>query len=301
MTTPAGWYPDPSGASGQRYFDGAEWTDHHTPPAAAAPATLSAPPPAPAPAKRNNIIGIIALVTSIIGLVFACIPGALVVGWVLLPTAFVLGIVGLFLTGRARGTSVAAIVVSIVGTVVGVVVFFTVVSDSFQDAFNDSDLSASSPTPDGSTSSPTSANDGGDGNQPGSRENPFPIGQTVSNEDWDVTLGAPREAWTEVSSENQFNDPPESGMEFWIVPVTATYKGDETGNTTFGISVKFVGSDNRTYSEGCGVIPTPLSDVGDLYKGGVAAGNTCVAVPAGADGLWTVTTGFIGEPVFFGP
>src|SRR5882757_3658926 len=30
MTTPAGWYPDPSGAGGQRYFDGANWTDHRT-------------------------------------------------------------------------------------------------------------------------------------------------------------------------------------------------------------------------------------------------------------------------------
>ncbi|SPM41239.1 hypothetical protein MNAB215_3444 [Mycobacterium numidiamassiliense] len=26
---PAGWYPDPSGARGQRYFDGAEWTPHY--------------------------------------------------------------------------------------------------------------------------------------------------------------------------------------------------------------------------------------------------------------------------------
>ncbi|MDT5358821.1 MAG: hypothetical protein QOC69_583 [Mycobacterium sp.] len=28
MTTPAGWYPDPSGAGGQLYFDGANWTDY---------------------------------------------------------------------------------------------------------------------------------------------------------------------------------------------------------------------------------------------------------------------------------
>ena len=52
------------------------------------------------------------------------------------------------------------------------------------------------------------------------------------------------------------------------------------------------GFDNRTYDESCGVIPTPLSDVGDLCKGGSAKGNVCVAVPAGADGLWTLTTGF---------
>ena len=83
-----------------------------------------------------------------------------------------------------------------------------------------------------------------------------------------------------------------------MVPVTATYKGDETGSTAFDISVKFVGVDNRTYGDYCGVIPDPLADIGELYKGGEAAGNVCVAVPAGADGLWSVSTGF-GDPVFF--
>jgi hypothetical protein len=80
-------------------------------------------------------------------------------------------------------------------------------------------------------------------------------------------------------------------MEYWIVPITATYTGDKTGNPTFGITVKFVGSDNRTYNGGCGVLPNPVSDVGELYKGGVAKRNTCVAVPAGANGLWTVNGG----------
>jgi Protein of unknown function (DUF2510) len=31
MTAPAGWYPDPSGLAGQRYFDGEVWTQHFTP------------------------------------------------------------------------------------------------------------------------------------------------------------------------------------------------------------------------------------------------------------------------------
>ncbi len=25
----AGWYPDPSGAPGERYFNGKQWTDYH--------------------------------------------------------------------------------------------------------------------------------------------------------------------------------------------------------------------------------------------------------------------------------
>lgn len=28
-STPASWYPDPSGAPGQRYFDGEKWTEHY--------------------------------------------------------------------------------------------------------------------------------------------------------------------------------------------------------------------------------------------------------------------------------
>lgn len=30
MSTPAGWYPDPSGSGDQRYFDGANWTSSQT-------------------------------------------------------------------------------------------------------------------------------------------------------------------------------------------------------------------------------------------------------------------------------
>jgi hypothetical protein len=248
-----------------------------------------------APIKQKNTLGLIALVVSIIGFVFACIKGALIVGWVLLPIAFILGIVALFQSGKTKGTGTAAIIISVVGAVVGVAVFTTVVTDSVHDAFNGSNLSASPP----SASSAPTTDQSNAGNSAGSRENPYPIGETVGNQDWKVTLGPPHEAWTEISATNEFNDPPKAGMEFWIVPVTAVYTGNATGNVAFGVTVKFVGSDNRTYGDTCGVIPNPLSNVGDLYKDGVAKGNTCVAVPAGADGLWTVSTGFVGKPVFF--
>lgn len=34
--SPAGWYPDPSGTPGQRYFDGNDWTEHRVSPPTAA-------------------------------------------------------------------------------------------------------------------------------------------------------------------------------------------------------------------------------------------------------------------------
>ena len=270
---PPGWYPDPSRVPAPLY------------PPSAGPLTLT---------KQKNTLGLIALIVGIIGFIFACVPGALIVGWVLLPIAFILGIVRLVSSGKAKGASLAAVIISVVGTVVGVSVFVVVVGDAFGNAFRKADLS---PSP------PTTTNGGGPDPQPsskGSRDNPLPIGETVSNQDWQVVLGPPREAWAEIAAANQFNNPPKPGMDYWIVPITATYTGNNTGNPMFGITVKFVGSDNRTYDGYCGVIPDPVNDVGDLYKGGVAKGNKCVTVPAGANGLWTVSTGFGGNPVFFG-
>ncbi|MGH3562039.1 MAG: hypothetical protein ACRDTN_09640, partial [Mycobacterium sp.] len=244
--------------------------------------------------KQKNTLGRIALIVSIVGFVFACIPGALIVGWVLLPIAFILGIVGLFLSGKTKSTSIAATIVSIVGAVVGVSVFFAVVTDAFSDVFKKSDFSAPSRT---ATNGAPNTDD--DYNPAGSRENPLALGETVSSKAWEVTLGVPREAEADIAAENQFNDPPEAGMEYWIVPITATYTGNETGNAGFDITVTFVGSDNRTYNDRCGVIPGAVSDIGNLYKGGVAKGNTCGVIPAGADGLWALSTGFVGQPVFF--
>ncbi|WP_345040368.1 hypothetical protein [Georgenia daeguensis] len=133
----------------------------------------------------------------------------------------------------------------------------------------------------------------------GSRDNPLPVGTAVSTPEWQVALGAPREAGEEIQAENQFNGAPPSGMEYWIVPVTATYTGTESGHAGTDLGVGFVGSDARTYSDMCGVVPDDLWEVDQVYGGGTATGNVCVVVPAGAHGLWTVTPGWSAEPVFF--
>ena len=50
------------------------------------------------------IVGYIALVVAIIGLL-GCIPGALIIGWVALPVAFILSVVGLFQRATTKKTS----------------------------------------------------------------------------------------------------------------------------------------------------------------------------------------------------
>jgi hypothetical protein len=49
---PAGWYTDPGGSSGQRWWDGTAWTDHLLP---EAPAPAPTPPPAVAPSPVPGV------------------------------------------------------------------------------------------------------------------------------------------------------------------------------------------------------------------------------------------------------
>jgi hypothetical protein len=117
-SAPAGWYPAPHAHGEERYWDGSRWLDTPTPTPAGG-------------GKAGNPVGVIALVAAIVGAVFACIPGALIVGWILLPAAFLLSIVAVALPRKSRGAAVAALIISIVGTVVGFVVFFGMLGSAF--------------------------------------------------------------------------------------------------------------------------------------------------------------------------
>ncbi|WP_307448198.1 MULTISPECIES: DUF2510 domain-containing protein [Microbacterium] len=135
-TAPAGWFP--AGVDGQeRYWDGAEWTDQVRPVVTDPAHTGHEVVPQTAPAsekKARNVLGIVALAVAAVGFIFACIPGALIVGWILLPISFILGIVALFQKDKPKWQGVTAIIVSVVGTIVGAAVFIAVVAGAFSDA-----------------------------------------------------------------------------------------------------------------------------------------------------------------------
>ncbi|GAA4373342.1 hypothetical protein [Agromyces bauzanensis] len=71
-----------------------------------------------------NVVGIIALLVAIAGLVVAFIPAMSGFAWILVPVAFVLSLVGLFLRG-AKWPAVMGLVVSIIAVVVGIVMLVT--------------------------------------------------------------------------------------------------------------------------------------------------------------------------------
>lgn len=262
-----------------------------TPPPGGYPPPSGYPNPfAQLDAKRRNTVGLVALIVAVLGLIAA--PFVLLVSAVLLPVALVLGVVGLCLPGRPKATSAGAVVVAVIGAVVSGFALMDLVRGVFDDAFD----SAEPPSP---TESVSASEGPGAGAPPGSRENPLLIGETVTEPGWTVTLGAPREAAAEVAAADPSNPAPSPGMEFWIVPVRATYTGDDPVRPALEIWVEFVGSDSRTYGDECGFIPDSLLGFGELHTGEVAEANTCVAVPADADGLWALTIAMFSDPVFF--
>lgn len=249
-----------------------------------------------------NVLGIIALVIAALGFLFACMPGWLIVGWVLLPVGFILGIVSLFLRGRGKALGITAIVVSVVGTIVGFVVFFSLFAGSFNDAFNSGAPVAVAP---GGTDSETdggTTDAGGGGGGEGTRENPYPLGTTLTGEEWAVTINSITFGATDaVMAENQFNQAPPEGYEYILVNTTAVYSGPDS-DFGWSISVDYVTPTGETMSttDTMAVGPGEFDGSQELYTGGTVTGNIVLAVPSATagDGVLAVTVDIFGDPAF---
>lgn len=298
--TPAGWYDDGSG--NQRYWDGSAWTEHTAPTTtagqSATPQTLVAPDQA-APASKPHVVGWVAFATAIAGFIFACIPGALVVGWVLLPIAFVLSLVAFFLKGK-KWPAIVGLILSLVGTIVGFVVFFAVVATSFDDAFGGGDTTVSQPEESAPTAEATDAASDEGSAESGSRENPVPLGSVISSDEYDVTINSVTLGATDaVLSVNTFNEAPEEGTAYAIVNATITYTGAESGLAAM-VGIDYVTATGEVIGayDNFVVAPDPALGVDELYTGGTATGNVVLAIPVSNDGALRVRPGVLADEVF---
>lgn len=256
---------------------------------------------APATKKQRNIPGLIALIVSAVGFIFACIPGALIVGWVLLPIGFILGIVSLFLKGKVKWQGVTAIIVSIVGTIIGIIVFTVVVATAFNDAFGGSDVEVGSPTT-VTEEADAPADDEGAAAEAGTRENPIALGTPFSSSDWTVVVNSVTlDANAQIAAENPYNEAPDAGSVFILVNYTVTYIGtDPEGQMPAFVGLDYVTADGVTINSLDKIVlaPDAMDSTSPLYEGASATGNYAIQVPSPVDGVLAVRAGMITDKVF---
>jgi hypothetical protein len=116
----------------------------------------------------------------------------------------------------------------------------------------------------------------------GTRENPVLMNTWIDLGDgWHVrVIDSIPDATELVMDENPFNDPPEDGKQFFIAEIEATYFGSDSGRLDGTYRFRAVGQRAVTYStftDSCGVYPTPVIDT-DVFAGGVISGNICWSI-----------------------
>lgn len=258
--------------------------------------------------KTRNTVGIIALITAIVGAVFAMIPGALIVGWILLPIAFILSIVSLFLKNQKRGQGIAALIISIIGTIIGVVVFIAAVGTAVDDAFNE-ETQIEAPVEGGDVEESVVDEDAAEedseaGGEEGTRDNPLALGTTISDSDWEVTVNSvDLNATDAVMAENPLNEEAAEGHTYIMANVTATYLGDNPDGDIPMVNVEYVSSGGNSYDsfDSMVVVPDSFDSLETLYEDASTAGNIAVEVPQDdiENGALRVSPGMFGDGVFF--
>ncbi|MDQ0744350.1 hypothetical protein QFZ62_001658 [Clavibacter sp. B3I6] len=266
-------------------------------------------PSAPAAPAGGKGLAIASLIVAIVAFLGAFIPFLNYVVFIPAVVAIVLAIVALAkrkagrplaLTGLIVGA--LALILSIVLAVVYTVGFAAAVSESLPRSEGGSEASAA-PLDEGQTEEEA-------GPAVGTRDNPAPIGTVVTGlaggtPEWEVTLGTPvLEANAAVTAENMFNDPAPEGMQYAMVPVTATYVGTESASPMFEIQVEFVSAAGTTHTESdtLAVAPEPqFNSINELFPGASGTGNVVIAIPSAdaAAGTWAVTPGFLADPYYF--
>lgn len=136
--------------------------------------------------------------------------------------------------------------------------------------------------PDIETPAPAPRADQPESGPTGSRENPIPLGTAADvGGDWFISVvDVVPDATEMVMTENQFNDPPAAGTQFYLVRISATYEGEGSSTLPAMNVFKVVGDSSVAYEQfrdRCGVFPE-MFPATDVFTGGVVEGNLCWAV-----------------------
>lgn len=237
--------------------------------------SLATPPP-PLP---RNVIGNIAMVLALVGTIFSCVPSLMLLGWLMLPTALILGIIGVVQIRKSHTTSIVAIILSIVGAIIAVIV---VLATFIGVAMQQGNLSEDSNWSDTNSWDTSSGSSSTTNTEPGStRDNPLPLGSTVSSKTWNVTVNSVNLNAAEALAEpDLFNEPPAEGETYIMVNITATYTGNDPQGDTPWAHIKFVSAEGRSFDRFSKFLVPPdyFDSSQQLYTGASTTGNIALAV-----------------------
>ncbi len=124
-----------------------------------------------------------------------------------------------------------------------------------------------------------------------SRGNPAAFGEQVITNDWEIQLldvVRGDEAWMMVQEANQFNDPPEDGMEY--VAVQAHIRNIDSRDQSYMFDTyefRSTGSASVLYDQPSVVAPSPILE-GTLFPGGEYQGWVVVQAAVGEENLMVV-------------
>lgn len=137
----------------------------------------------------------------------------------------------------------------------------------------------------------------------GTRDNPYPIGSTISEDDWDLTVNSVTlDANEAVASGNTFNDPPADGHQYIMVNITVTYTGDDADGSIPLNTIEYVTADGNTINsyDSMAIPPEQFDSMSTLYNGASTTGNIAFAVPSdtAGEGTLAVRASMFGDKVF---
>ncbi|TLP79421.1 DUF4190 domain-containing protein [Nesterenkonia sphaerica] len=271
-------------------------------------------PPAP------KGVGIAAMVLGIVSVVLAFIPLIGLLSFLLGPLAVVLGIVAIA-KHRGEGQGIAGVVTGAIGTIFAIAgllitgAFFT----SAEDELLRLEEEARSVDPEDEeevaeleqevqdqqeevADERETPEQTGDAAGQGTREDPLPLGETVADDEWEVTVhSVERDADDAIAAENPYNDPAPDGMTYILVNISATYLGEGSDSPMMGVELAYVSSTGETSASYDYIVVTPDSfdDFAELYTGGTETGNVALAVPPDDDGTLRVRLGFLDTTDYF--
>lgn len=239
------------------------------PPASPSPPMPPEQPPyyAPAPPEPSKTISILALVFGGAALLFGLIPVAgIFLGGLFGIAAIVLGIIGIFISHRLF--AIIGIALAVLGLIVAIIITIAVgksAEEFIEDWPSESEESEDKPK-----------DEVVDGTDPTA---PLPAGTEITTGNWTVLISdVVPDATEEVMAADEFNVAPAEGFQFFMFHVEATYQG-EASSTAWVDLLLGVYIDSTVYTEACGFIPDHLSVAPEVFAGGTAAGDFCLAVP----------------------